>query len=195
MNELLLRRRVASAKPYDAEIEYLESSGTQYIATGILTGDKTVVTVDGQVVTIVAQARIIGTSLNSFEYYINAQNIWSVWSNNKAYSGGNSRRANTNRNTFVFDNVLNRAYINNSYWEIEHNSATYQGEEIVIFSRLNGYRAITGKLYSAQITENGVFKRDYIPVRMGQVGYMYDKVSGQLFGNAGTGDFILGPDV
>lgn len=36
---------------------------------------------------------------------------------------------------------------------------------------------------------------DLIPVRVGNVGYMYDKVSGQLFGNAGTGDFILGPDV
>ena len=35
---------------------------------------------------------------------------------------------------------------------------------------------------------------DLIPVRKGQVGYMYDRVSGQLFGNAGTGDFILGAD-
>ena len=37
--------------------------------------------------------------------------------------------------------------------------------------------------------------RDYIPVRVGQVGYMYDKVSGQLFGNSGTGNFILGNDI
>jgi hypothetical protein len=35
---------------------------------------------------------------------------------------------------------------------------------------------------------------DFIPVRVGQVGYMYDKVSGTLFGNAGTGSFILGSD-
>ena len=36
--------------------------------------------------------------------------------------------------------------------------------------------------------------RDFIPVRVGSTGYLYDKVSGQLFGNAGTGDFVLGPD-
>lgn len=36
---------------------------------------------------------------------------------------------------------------------------------------------------------------DYIPVRVGQVGYMYDKVSGRLFGNSGTGTFVLGADV
>jgi hypothetical protein len=36
---------------------------------------------------------------------------------------------------------------------------------------------------------------DLIPVRVGTIGYMYDSVSGTLFGNAGTGDFILGPDI
>ena len=36
---------------------------------------------------------------------------------------------------------------------------------------------------------------DFIPVRKGTVGYLYDRVSGKLFGNAGTGDFVLGPDV
>lgn len=36
--------------------------------------------------------------------------------------------------------------------------------------------------------------RDFIPVRVGQVGYLYDRVSGQLFGKYGTGDFIVGPD-
>lgn len=34
-----------------------------------------------------------------------------------------------------------------------------------------------------------------LPYDVGTVGYMYDRVSGQLFGNAGTGDFILGPDI
>ena len=35
---------------------------------------------------------------------------------------------------------------------------------------------------------------DIIPVRVGDVGYLYDRVSGQLFGNSGTGEFIVGPD-
>ncbi len=32
------------------------------------------------------------------------------------------------------------------------------------------------------------------PVRIGDIGYLYDEVSGELFGNMGTGDFIIGPD-
>ena len=46
---------------------------------------------------------------------------------------------------------------------------------------------------------NGVTVFDGIPVRVGSgtnaVGYMYDRVSGKLFGNAGTGKFTIGPDV
>lgn len=51
------------------------------------------------------------------------------------------------------------------------------------------------RFYYFKIYNNGVLVRDMIPVRVGQTGYMYDRVSKQLFGNSGTGDFILGPDV
>jgi hypothetical protein len=51
------------------------------------------------------------------------------------------------------------------------------------------------RLYYAKIRDaNNVMVRDFIPVRVGQVGYLYDRVSGQLFGKYGTGDFIVGPD-
>lgn len=50
------------------------------------------------------------------------------------------------------------------------------------------------RLVSAQISDTGV-SLDLIAVRVGSVGYMYDRISGQLFGNAGTGAFRVGPDV
>ena len=45
--------------------------------------------------------------------------------------------------------------------------------------------------------ENGELVRDFIPVRVGRVGYLFDRVSGEYlpFGNKGTGSFILGPDI
>lgn len=52
------------------------------------------------------------------------------------------------------------------------------------------------KLYSVKIiNSNNEVLRDLIPVRRGDVGYLYDKVLGKLFGNAGTGQFILGNDI
>jgi hypothetical protein len=50
------------------------------------------------------------------------------------------------------------------------------------------------RCYSFKLAENKTVIFDSIPVRVGNVGYMYDRVSGQLFGNSGTGEFILGAD-
>jgi hypothetical protein len=51
------------------------------------------------------------------------------------------------------------------------------------------------RIYGCKITEGSEVVADFIPVRKGTVGYLYDRVSGKLFGNDGTGDFVLGPDV
>ena len=55
----------------------------------------------------------------------------------------------------------------------------------------------TGKIYYFRITDRstGNDKAFFIPVRIGQVGYLYEKVSKKLFENKGTGSFILGNDV
>jgi hypothetical protein len=53
----------------------------------------------------------------------------------------------------------------------------------------------TGAIYSFTITEYDQVVHDFIPVRIGSLGYMYDRITGQLLGNVGTGSFRLGPDV
>ena len=50
------------------------------------------------------------------------------------------------------------------------------------------------RIYSCAIYDGSTLVRSYVPVRSGSVGYLYDRVSGQLFGNAGTGAFAIGPD-
>ena len=52
----------------------------------------------------------------------------------------------------------------------------------------------TIRIIDMVILRSGAELMHLIPVRKGDVGYMYDKVSGKLFSNAGTGAFILGPD-
>ena len=42
---------------------------------------------------------------------------------------------------------------------------------------------------------NNIVVRNFVPVRVENVGYMYDTVSRRLFGNIGTGNFILGSDI
>lgn len=51
------------------------------------------------------------------------------------------------------------------------------------------------KIAWAKAYKAGVVTLDLIAVRKNAVGYMYDLVSGTLFGNdASTGDFVIGPD-
>ena len=50
------------------------------------------------------------------------------------------------------------------------------------------------RMFSAAFSASDGKQFDMIPVRKDGVGYMYDRVSGELFGNQGTGAFLIGPD-
>ena len=70
-----------------------------------------------------------------------------------------------------------------------------QGNLFIGRSRLNEQFNFIGKVFAVKIYDaNGTLVRDFVPVRKGTVGYLYDRVTRKLFGNAGTGDFVLGPD-
>lgn len=45
------------------------------------------------------------------------------------------------------------------------------------------------------VDSSGNYILNCIPVRVGTTGYLYDKVSNQIFGNLKSGTFILGPDI
>ena len=193
--------------PYDAEVEYLESTGTQYIDTGVFASLNTSVDIKAQftelfnVNALIAMDNGYGTK-ESFvlEYYSKFGICLSI--------GGASPYW---RTTTVM------TVVTNTWYDISAGraSATVNGVRFareygsgnpVSFSPLHhlymfafgrkGAPIIFGKARIAysKIYDNGVLLRDFIPVRVGSVGYMYDKVSGQLFRNAGTGAFILGPD-
>jgi len=74
-------------------------------------------------------------------------------------------------------------------------SLAYTDFQSSINLNIQNTKNLTIWMYNFSIyNENDVLLRDYIPVRVGQTGYLYDMISGRLFGNAGTGDFVLGPD-
>lgn len=68
-----------------------------------------------------------------------------------------------------------------------------------LFTAKNGNkidsRYFKGRISAAKIWLSDVLVFDAVPVRVGQTGYLYDKVSGNLLGNIGTGSFTLGPDI
>lgn len=177
------------ALPYDAEVEYLESTGTQYIDTGI------------------------GLAAGSFRCHASVDTTYTQPCNVFVLKGdATSGNTNERRVLFLFQ-VGGDGYIDRGTagGRISFSGADYDTGKIAFSIQLNagstkhfgafgtigGNSAyfLRGKMYLLQIwDDNGVLVRDFIPVRKNGVGYLFDKVGRKLFGNAGTGSFVLGPD-
>lgn len=187
--------------PYDAEIEYLESTGTQWIDTGLNTlpaYDYTQFKYSMEVMFLKSTGReLMGTDGYNFFgkngtkpevlVYTHNINIVGTWAEYTVF---------TKRDVWGYGIVNGIKITGQGRYE-----ANYPAYKICIFgigkritSTTLPSHLCTCRLKYFKIAENDIVVFDAIPVRVGQVGYMYDKVSGQLFGNAGTGAFILGAD-
>lgn len=199
MGMMINRRRVFGGKslPYDAEIEYLESTGTQWIDTGIkptntlsfsCTFDNPNNTGNSP-----GYGNVFGSRLSSTnsEYQLTKFGYSSVSvgirNSNKGFNTSGIHTVAFNGGTTItvdgITSTINKGTISSSIGNI------------VLFGISQGnVTAVTqlqaGKIYRCSFGSI----RDFIPVRVGTTGYMYDKISGQLFGNSGTGNFILGSD-
>lgn len=204
VTELMRRRFGGKSLPYDAEIEYLESTGTQYINTGITPDANTGI-------------QCIAFGINPDNFMVGLKDTasgntrWAIGNsgNNRYYYGYGSTSSIFSINQDVIAliglNFLNSRTFNVS--KVDGTGGAYYSLPVLSFTPQNqirifgssgvvaSYTTWSGKMYSVKISQNADVIMDLIPVRVGTTGYMYDRVSGQLFGNDGTGNFNLGNDV
>lgn len=186
------------ALPYDAEIEYLESAGNCVIRTPIIpTGDDIRVQTkvlhkgytdgDGYIPWF---CTYVNEQTNTYRIIRNYTSTTSILLYNGARADGGGISYNiTLNNIYNIDFNRNRYTINTSSGNLSTVKGTENSGYLYLFSH-----KFKGAFFFFRLWKDDVLMLDLIPVRKGNVGYMYDKVSGQLFGNAGTGQFILGPD-
>ena len=203
MNKLMIRHTMDKPLPYDAEVEYLESSGTQYINTGITCNtDTDVLQVKFSISSFVSFCGVagyrVGASDHNFAIGYNQSNAMSADCNNSNYANSRALISDAVANT-DYTIIISRQgrYIYKGDSLVDSNTSTsdiFTTGDIYIFA-VNGIQNYSQiKVKSFQIERNGVTIMDLMPVRKGNTGYLYDKVSGRLFGNQGTGDFVVGPD-
>ena len=178
-------------------IEYLQSTGTQYISTNIIPDANT-----GIMLTI--------TRLNNTDSYIcgvrndNGNTRWVLGCPNYSGYGSVITTSSYPAINIKYDVGLN--YLNNKKFTIPLNNVETNlptlpftpTTDIRLFgsSGVNAsYTKWTGKIYACKISQNNNIVMDLIPVRIGNVGYMFDNISKKLFGNSGTGNFTLGQDI
>jgi len=131
---------------------------------------------------------IISVNFNaSFLFYTNTHYIYPRLGNGCSMATG---RKNVR---YLIDFTYNRAIVNGVQYDYcSETRGTTNNTTIKLFGNNN----IKFRMYSFKIYDNGTLIRDMIPVKDSDgVVCMYDKVSKQYFYNAGTGNFIAGPDL
>jgi hypothetical protein len=188
--------------PYDAEVEYLESTGTQYIDTGVILTDRSEVRFRVRAEQTSGRYGLFGSrsgaSSANVSGWINT-GLAGLDFNNGSYatyrvqtsvSAGDIITASASA-TKRSVSVSGVATTNENVW-----SGSFATPSNCLICSINGsgWTLARVRIFTFQIYEAGVLVRSFVPVRIGQTGYLFDRVSGQLFGNAGTGAFTIGPD-
>jgi len=199
---------VGSTKPYDSEVEYIRSTGTQYFDMGLkLTnnnevemkyystdistnsfGSRAAASSKDFMGSIAGTKNNITLDFNDSDYSPYRLSMGSSFSSNmvkvvvnKYFRGiyDIAGKAKKKTNTTVCNDVFTcdtNAYL------LAASGAPYYSTKLKC------------DFYNCKVRDGGVLIRNFIPVRIGTTGYLYDKVSGQMYSNQGTGDFTLGAD-
>jgi hypothetical protein len=194
--------------PYDAEVAYLESTGTQCIDTGLILD---------QTHKAYLRYEILDDTPSTYMTIFGARSGWrsrsfSLHRGNEAagtVSGSLGARcmnpsmvaaANNAWHSVVMDATDGTILLNGNVVGMYGTVGTFTTPTT---AKVFGYNWTGGagissprpmRFASVRIWSGSTLVQDLIPVRKNGVGYMFDRVSGQLFGNAGTGSFVLGPD-
>ena len=192
--------------PYDAEIQYIESTGTQWINTGYYPNKNSKIRVVWMPVEITNSGYFGSRSIDSSTTSLSRMTC-TTFSNGSqfafamSYNGWVSDRFSLTAGNLYECTAENGNYSCNATKYTSTVLSSFSTGQPFLLSRYYtgsdsaGYFNSKIRIYIFQVWESGELILNLIPVRVGQVGYMYDKVSEELFGNDGTGTFTLGLDV
>ena len=178
-------------------VEFLESTGTQYIDTGIKQQD-------GDEFGLIYQQVTLDTSYRSlFGAAASGTNkTFYISQTSSATFVGNVLNPNIPRNTNK--HTLSWATTSSSSQNVVVDGQTYDISvqitpnpdlNVMVFARNAGQDKMIGKVYGYYQKRNGEYLINFVPAKQGNTVGMYDLVSGQFFTNQGTGTFTAGPVV
>ena len=192
------------------ELEYIESTGTQWINTEYVYTDNTTAHIiidtvftngssDGWRSHGLSGSRYGGPNVGI------AQGQFVAATNND-FKTGVSATLNTrylfeldmiNRIFLVTDVATNTILVNRNDFPNGYRNAERPVFVLFGFYEGSGVRKNSSKVYSAKLYDNNILMRNFIPAKRNSDGVlgMYDSITGQFFTNSGMGDFVAGPVV
>ena len=207
--QLLIANSQKKKRPYYCEVEYLESTGTQYIDTGVK-GTTTTIGVDVEWEFSNADSDMCIFSSRSNQISNTFTLFWLKTSNNRARFDASGQiffndSINTSSNQlyrFTYksadgDAVMYNLTNGNSETKTVGRITTLSTNNLYLFSSRDAGMVVSYiKMYYFKLYDGDTLLRDMIPVLDWDMKpCMYDKVSGQLFYNQGTGEFLYGREI
>ena len=185
-------------KPYDAEVEYLQSTGTQWFEIPVKPNETT------DAIELVFR-RTESTAQQRFASCVSGQvfNIYVNGSSRLAYRNGSAWTAlSTNNHTNIglvkhtlkFDYANKKVTYDFESFTISANAKQVSSSNLILFGKYGSNAVYKGLIYGVKYWRNGNLLYDLQPVRKDGVGYLYDKKGGGMYGNVGTDSFIIGYD-
>lgn len=180
------------------QLEYIQSTGTQYINTGFQPNQNTRVTATAYLTPSDAGTWLFGSrnaSSDSTFGFLSYQNAYRSDYN----TDQNKTIPATYSDPFEIDKNKNQTQINGET-EATSSVGTFQcNYPLILFANNTGGSISgggSGKIYQLSIYDNGTMVRMFIPCINpdGEIG-LYDAANGQFYGNSGTGVFIGGPEI
>ena len=185
-------------------VEYIESTGTQYIDTGVIPTIDT--TVECEIAQHTGDRFIYGSRTSAtasdkhtFNFSTNNQIYPQLWSSN---TDAISYRYNLG-DVVTIKNGKDGAFVNGALVK-SYTGVTFTESTLPMYlfglntpAEVVTKRSFVGRIYFFKIWEKGTLIRDYVPCYRksdGVIG-LYEKVSGNFYTNAGTNSFIKGEDI
>lgn len=193
-------RRLPSAYQ---EVEYIESTGEQYIDTGFVPNSNSRMVADYKATRLIRSTHAVAgvrsdSSVNCFGFggrssgyfyasYANEQTPAQIF-----LEDTNRHLVDLNRNLLLFDGNVVHTFANETFvsmgsiyifrWHEPSSTISYGAE---------------ARIYSIRLYSNYILVRDFVPCYRkadGEIG-LYDLVNNVFYTNQGTGTFLKGPDV
>jgi len=182
--------------PYDYQVEYLESTGTQYIDTGTLSYDD-----------LRIESKWHLSSVDGTVFYGIRRNQSTISAGGSIRPTGYARWGSTAYISIIsfgdLEIIQDASGINVNGIRYRYSAREIvlpdEGHTMFLFAWRNASDNASGftkaKCYYYKVYKNNTLIQDLIPVVKDRVPCMYDKVTKTFFYNQGTGSFIAGPRV